>query len=175
MNLERPNRQPGLTLSDSAEWTAIGLLHETLHARFSAQLGPFAQRHGDLPQIVRDAAHLIFQRLEDARITAIGLSANPDLADPLDKFTRETCRQFTMHYAKRGNANTSDPRSQQSQLLLALEIYTIRPAETLTLHPRVRARFNALKAKVDEARAGSSEDCDRICVPLSRAVLAMPS
>jgi hypothetical protein len=174
INLERPVRRPGLTLSDSAEWTAISLLHETFHARFSDQLGPFPRRHGDLPQTARDTAHLIFQRLEDAHITALGLSANPDLAEPLDKFTREICRQFVMHYAKRGNANTSGPRSLQSQLLFALEMYAIRPSQPVTLNPRVQARFNSLKAKVDEARSGSSEDCDRICVPLSRAVLAMP-
>jgi hypothetical protein len=44
IRLERPTVTPALTAEDAAELTALGLLHESLHARFSPELGLFRKR-----------------------------------------------------------------------------------------------------------------------------------
>jgi hypothetical protein len=174
ITLERPMVTTWMPAVEAAEWTALGLLHETLHARFSPELGLFDERHANLlDPVIRGVAHLLFQRLEDGRIAVQGLAEDPALAGPLEKHAKATAEQIAQLAKQRGCGNTLTPTSDRGQLLFAFESYCEAPHIPLTLHPRVEGRLAKFRDAIDASRNGTSEDCDQLCVRLAKPVIAL--
>jgi hypothetical protein len=172
IGLERPVVTRAVTAEDAAELTALGLLHESLHARFSPELGLFRERHPELLPTMASWAGLMFQRLEDGRAAYHGLQANPEFAEPLARHAAKTLVFFGQQAAARGSGSTVAPQFQDEQLAFALQSYCIAPDTSFTLHPRVERRLETLKESIDQARAGTSEECDELCVKLAKAIVA---
>ena len=170
--LERPTVTPALTAEQAAELTALGLLHESLHARFSPELGLFTKRHPELLPEMASWAKLMFQRLEDARAAYKGIQADPELSEPLGKHAATTLMFFEQQAAGRGSGSTAAPRFPAEQLAFALQSYCIAPDTRLVLHPRVERRLDKLKEEIDRARACTSQECDEVCVILAKAIVA---
>ena len=172
IRLERPVVTPALTAEDAAELTVLGLLHESLHARFSPELGLFRRRHPDLLPEMASWAGLMFQRLEDGRVAYQGLLANWELGEPLAKHAAMTLTFFGQQARSRRSGSTAEPQFQTEQLVFALQAYCVAPDTALVLHPRVERRLAKLKEPIDRARAGTSQECDELCLGLARAIVA---
>jgi hypothetical protein len=100
------------------------------------------------------------------------VSNDPELAVPLSNHAAATLSLFTQQAAARASGNTAAPRFPQEQLVFALQSYCIAPETQLILHPRVQRRLDKLKAAIDGTRAGTSEECDQVCVKLATAIVA---
>jgi hypothetical protein len=175
LTFEQPRAHAGASAADVAEFAALGVLHEALHARYTTSLGSYPRRREALPSQLRPAVERLFNLLEDYRITALGTDAQPELAPPLERFMDEAARQVAVEARSRqGDPDTAGPRSQQNQLFFALLTRALRPQQSLTLHPNVERRLDELLPLVDRARTGSTEDCGLAAVATVEAVMETP-
>jgi hypothetical protein len=86
MTLERPTSIPGFTDSEVAKLTALSLLHECLHARYSTSFGSFESRKRALNSLLWPATDRLFNVIEDGRISALGRVAGPAITSHLAEF-----------------------------------------------------------------------------------------
>ena len=73
---------------------------------------------------------------------------------------------FEQQARSRRSGSTTEPQFQTEQLMLALQAYCV------VLHPRFERRLAKLKEPIDRARAGTSQECDELCVRLAKAIVA---
>lgn len=148
----------------SARLSAITLLHEVLHQRYTGVSGlgaafravvAYGQAAGPDAHVVADAA---FQWLEDARVTLRAAADYPDLAAYLGDFDEAVVREFEDAYREQFFEEpwTENPRSPEKQFLgaLAFRIFTGQRDLPAT-KASVAAVIAAMNDSVVTALAGS--------------------
>jgi hypothetical protein len=129
-----------LSPDEAAEYMALSLLHEALHARFSGSSAIYtAKRAAVNPAIVAVTEHL-YQRIEDARVQRLGVAADLTLSSHLEKFHDAALQQREENYCTTYSTATpwtTSPPSQRGQALLAFERRLFHPGQSLTLDPDV--------------------------------------
>ncbi|MGO9973292.1 MAG: hypothetical protein ACLP01_10865 [Solirubrobacteraceae bacterium] len=165
--LERPQPMRGVPPEDVAEYTALSLLHESLHLRFSSSFESYGARRRTLPLAVQKPVEHLFQLLEDGRITALALREDPALAPSLRRFMEEAIRQVIINGSA---AEGTDPPSMREQLFLALQIHALQPGRRLALHPRVQRRLDELDPIIERAHHGDTEHCGQAALELVAAL-----
>ncbi len=172
ITVERPGVHPGVAPADVAEYTLLGVLHESLHARHTGSVGSYSRERDLEPLGWQPIVERLFNLCEDGRITARGAEADPELDGPLERWLGETVRQMLCEYRTREGepASTVDPGSQRSQLLMAVLLYAVAPGEPLTLHPVVAGEFASLRPVLDAARVGGTEESGLAAVQAIRTI-----
>ena len=163
LGLERPNPQRGQDHEDLAEHTALNLLHESLHVRFSTP-STFPARIaliGSPP--ARRIGTELFNHLEDARTALVAISAQPELVGPISKFLDAAVDEL--------EAEASRTPDLRSQLIFAIKAYMLTPDRTISAPPAVAAELRALRATIDQVRrAPKTEDCTLVALQLLKHV-----
>jgi hypothetical protein len=134
VRLERPVRVPGVTAVQLAKLTALGLLHESLHARYSSSFGSFVARRTTLDHRLWLATDRLFNVFEDGRVNALGADADPELTAYLTDFADIAVDQAACYAGKNGPGTS--PASARNQLFFAVEAYALRPDRPQSLNPR---------------------------------------
>ncbi len=166
--LERPLPLPHVLPEDVAEYTALSLLHECLHLRFSTRFDSYSAAKRALSPVVQGSVDDLFQLLEDGRITALGAAEDPALGPELGKFLDEAIRQAKLNSPSHEGTN---PRSLREQLLFALHVHALQPGRKLTLHPCVQRYLEELEPIIERAHAGDTAACGRAAIELVEAVI----
>ncbi len=95
--------------------------------------------------------------LEDGRITAVGISIEPGLADALNEFNDAAVQQAR---AKAGaNAEGAAPPHPLQQLFFAAEGYALTSEAPSPLAREIEAVFAELRDAIDPTRAGTTDAC----------------
>lgn len=74
---------------DVAEYVALTLGHEALHARHSGSSGNYAGRRAAQPPALRPSVDNLYHRIEDARVQRLAMNADASLGPHLLKFHDE--------------------------------------------------------------------------------------
>lgn len=168
LSLERPVPSAVVSVGDLAELTALGLLHECLHIRHTMPAERYAPRRFAVPPSLEQATARLFNLLEDGRITALGVAADPELEQSLNQFITAAADQLVSLESSKLSL------SQRNELFFAVQLYALAPDRGLTLDPAVQNALVALRPIMDEARRGSTEDADAAAVDVVAAVMQTP-
>ena len=172
MTLERPTLIPGFTDSEVAKLTALSLLHECLHARYSTSFGSFETRKCALDPLLWPATDRLFNVIEDGRINALGAAADPGLTSHLAEFADLAVEQAARRAGNSGPGST--PASQRNQLFFAVEAYALWPHQSPSLNSHVRQALAQLAPLIESTRDGTTEDCGVAAVEVIQAITASP-
>lgn len=158
---EQPIPIEGVTRDYIAKMALLGLVHETMHARYSTPTPTFQRRLSgvDVPYH-RPIVHL-FNVLEDGRITMLGKAAT---APQLDEFVRESVDQ--MRQSRPASAETRTPARPSDQLFFALVAYALSGEVPSPLHQEVCAALDGMLATIDATRQGTTDDCGLAAIRL---------
>jgi hypothetical protein len=170
IKLERPVPVPALTLAELARLTVLGLLHESFHAQYSTSFGSYETRKLALDSRLWRAADRLFQVFEDGRVNALGVAADPRLADHLDEFAEVAVGQAALLAGKNGSGTS--PASARNQLFFAVEAYALRPDELQSLNPDVSQALSELAPLIDSTKTGTTEDCGIASVQVVDAIIS---
>lgn len=164
---ERLSPIDGYTTQYLAKMVLIGVLHETLHARYSTPTPLFQRRMRAITPLLAQLIQRMFNFLEDGRITALGKAADPGLTAALDEHLSASVTQ--LRRGRDANAETETPADPRQQLLFALEMYALTSEVLAPLHPDVGAEFARLQTTIDRTRGGSTDDCGLAAIVLAQA------
>lgn len=159
---------------DVAEYVALTLLHEALHARYSASAGAYKAMKAALHPAYHLGVEHLYQRIEDARLLRLAVAGEPSLEPHLHKFHDEGIRQREAQYlGKHGVAPwTTNPASQRDQLLLAIERRLFHPSDVLTIGPTVATQLAACEATIASAWAGTTETSGLTAIAVVEQIIA---
>lgn len=144
-----------------AEYVALSLLHEVLHARYSTSWGSFTPKRALVSPLLQPSVDYLFQRIEDARVQRLAIIDEPSIAAGLRKFHDEGIRQREVEYRSQFSGTepwTTSPPSQRGQLFLAVERRLFHPGEKLTLDLAVEAELIKCEASLEGVWGGNTED-----------------
>jgi hypothetical protein len=142
---------------DLAEFTAIGVLHEVLHIRFSSPSTREQQVAGKDPW-VQAQSEVMFNYLEDAPVAELAVADDPDLAGPIATLLDASVDSLPVITGFTGPGTS--PTNPRAQLPFAIMAYALRPDRAIELHHAVAAELDRLKPIVDRARiAGETDGC----------------
>lgn len=154
--VERPlSGQVPVSDEDLAEFTAIGLLHEILHIRFSSP-STREQQVADKDSWTQAQSEVMFNYLEDARVAELAIADDPELTGPIAKLLDGSVDSLPVITGFTGP--TTSPKDPRAQLPFAIMAYTLRPERAVALHPAVAAELERLKPVIDEARGTENTD-----------------
>jgi hypothetical protein len=170
MTLERPTSVPGFADSEVAKLTALSLLHECLHARYSTSFGSFETRKRALNSLLWPATDRLLNVIEDGRISALGGAADPGITNHLADFADLAVEQAARRAGNSGPGPT--PASQRNQLFFAVEAYALRPDELPSLNIDVRQVLTQLVPLIESTKDGTTEDCGVVAVEVVKAIMA---
>ncbi len=133
---ERPVPMEGFTPEYLARIVLLGIVHESLHARYSSPAPKYQRQVRRLDARVRRPVERLFNLLEDGRITVLGKAAEPDIAGGLDEFVDAAVEQARSH--ARANAETVAPKRPSEQLFYAVQVYALTSQIPSPLRPDVK-------------------------------------
>jgi hypothetical protein len=165
---ERPTSTVGVTPEYLVKMALIGVLHETLHARHSSPTPMFRQRLRNVSRSLERPVQILFNLLEDGRITALGKADDPGVAAALDQHLAAAVDQ--LRNARRADAETATPSDPRQQLFFALAVYAMTSQVPAPLHPGVHAESVRLQPTIDATRSGSTDDCGIASIELVEAM-----
>jgi hypothetical protein len=169
VSLERPILVPGRTAEQLAKLTALGLLHESLHARYSSSFGSFPARKLALDQRLWRPTDRLFNVLEDGRVNGLGAAADPELTSYLTDFADIAVDQAARYAGKNGPGTS--PASARNQLFFAVEAYALRPDQPQPLNPAVKQALSGLAPQIDSTKTGTTEDCGITAIQVVGAII----
>jgi hypothetical protein len=158
IRLEKPTLSSGATVEVLAAYTVMSVLHECLHIRYTTDLGAYPTRRDALPARQAKAAEWLFNKLEDAYVSSSAVRDDPTLEPYVAPILDGGVQQTLAAASPRGWGEGGAPTSQTEQLLMALEVYALRPSKHLTLRPAVKRRLEEAKETIDRVRTSTSED-----------------
>jgi hypothetical protein len=165
--LERPRDMPPVSAEDRAEYTALGLLHECLHARYSTPSSLGRQLRAVEPRL-RPTTGAVFNYLEDARVAKLAIADEPELADPIASHLNAAVDQLDELSGAYGSGTS--PPDPSNQLAFAIMAYALTPDRSVALHPAVVTELDTLRPIIDAARDGErTEVCVRPAIGAHRA------
>jgi hypothetical protein len=165
---ERLTAANGLAPEYSAKMVLLGVVHETLHARFTTPSPLFYARLRRLPPAMQRPLARLFNVLEDGRITSLGKAAEPHMVEALDEHIAASVEQARQLGAN--NAETLTPAAPVEQLFYGLVVYALSSEVPSPLRPDVADALDALLPRVDVTRNSTTEDCGEAAVTLLREV-----
>jgi hypothetical protein len=171
VTLPRPAPSADQPPDDVAELTALALLHQSLHARYSTAFRRYPRRRRALPATLHASTDRLFHVLEDARLIPLAVADDPSLEPALRKIVREGTAAFAAAARANDSGEGPSPKSQYIQLRFAIETYAVDPARELTLHPKVAGVLDQMKSTIDGTRWGNTEDCGGAAVKITRATV----
>jgi hypothetical protein len=160
IRIERVTSESSVLSDDEmAEYVALTLLHEALHARFSSSSGTYQAKYAALRPSVQPPTDLLFQRIEDARVQRLAVASDQSLAQRLLQFHDAGISQREADYQSKYSASpwTVRPASERNQLFIAIERRLFHPGEALTLHPAVVAELAKCEMVIAPVWAGTTE------------------
>lgn len=171
IRVERPTPGPAdETPEYRARYTAIGLLHESTHSRFSSPSSMPRRKMTLPPGWVRNMTEAMFNYLEDARISELAVAESPELAEPIGMHLDAALDKIAQSPYFNGPGTT--PKNPRAQLPFAIIAYTLRPERDIELHPAVNSELETLKPIIDAARAADRTDaCVSPAVQLTERVI----
>ncbi len=161
---EKPVPIAGFTRRYIAKMALLGVVHETLHARYSTPTPAFQRRLLQVEPPYHQPIGRLFNVLEDGRITMLGKTAAPDTAPQLDEFVRESFDQMRM--SRPASAETTTPVRPSDQLFFALVAYALSADAPSPLHPDVDEALDGMLATIDATRHGTTDDCGLAAITL---------
>jgi len=165
---ERLTAANGLAPEYSARMVLLGIVHETLHARFTTPSPLFYARLRSLRPAMQRPLERLFNVLEDGRITPLGKAAEPSMVDALDEHIAASIDQARQLEPK--NAETLTPAVPVEQLFYGLVVYALSSEVPSSLRPDIADALDALLPMVDPTRNGTTEDCGEAALKLLREV-----
>lgn len=156
-----------------ATYTARGVLHECLHARYSTP-SSLRQRLARTQPPWRPLNEMLFNILEDARVARAAGADEAELAAVNLDHLGTALDQLDERSGTSGSG--AEPASPQNQLVFGVMAYALAPDREVVLHPNVVATLNELRPIIDRARDGArTEVCVGAAAELIDAVKAFPS
>ena len=107
---------------------------------------------------------MIFDLLEDGRITKLATADSPEFGPPLERFATQAVDQLEMRSGP--NASTTEPPRPPDQLAFAVMAYALQPDRVVLLHPGVSEELGNLKEVIGQTRGGTTEDCGATAITL---------